>query len=191
MKNKKTLKVLALALAFVLVIGIAVAGTVAYLTATTTAITNTFTVGKIEITLTETANLSFKIVPGSKDTKDPTITVKSGSEKCYVYACVENNLVIDSTVVGTPNIVSTDWTAIATSGNKTLYRYKEIVDAASADKALALFTEVAYSNTITESTITALDGKTIVVTAFAHQSDNVEQSAADATAKTTLGVSGT
>ena len=184
MKNKKTLKVLALALAIVLVVGIAVAGTVAYLTATTTAITNTFAVGEIKITLAETVtNDSFKIVPGATDPKDPTITVLEGSEKCYVYAYVENNITVDGTVVATPDINTTNWIVVATSGNKTLYRYKDIVDAADDDVALPVFTEVAYSGDIVSGDFAEGATLTIEVNAFAHQSDNVTQTVADDAAK--------
>lgn len=56
--------------------------------------TNTFTVGKVEIKLDETdvtnptgsrvqAN-SYKLMPGTTYTKDPTVTVKAGSEESYV-----------------------------------------------------------------------------------------------------------
>ena len=65
----------------------------AYLTSTDT-VTNTFTVGKVEIKLDETdvtnpngprvqAN-SYKLMPGTTYTKDPTVTVKAGSEESYV-----------------------------------------------------------------------------------------------------------
>ena len=65
----------------------------AYLTSSDT-VTNTFTVGKVEIKLDETdvtnptgprvkAN-SYKLMPGTTYTKDPTVTVKAGSEESYV-----------------------------------------------------------------------------------------------------------
>ncbi len=186
---KKTTKIVALALAFVLVVVIAIGATVAYLTATSGPITNTFTVGKIEITLTESDNLTFKIVPGATNAKDPTITVLNGSEKCYVYALVENNVTVDGFAVATPNIASADWSIVATNGTKTLYRYKEIVDASAADVPLALFTQVAYSSGIKSGDFPATSNPQIIVNAFAHQSDNVEQTVADGAAKTHFGLS--
>lgn len=174
----KMKKVLAMTLALVLVVAASVAGTMAWLMAETDAVTNTFTTGDISITLTETTE-DYKIVPGGKDAKDPMITVKGGSEKCYVYAFVENNLVLDGKVVATPNIDAAKWDAIKVEGNKTIYRYAEIVDAASGDVKCPVFTEVSYSGEITKENMDILKGKTIVVDAFAHQSDNTDYVTAD------------
>lgn len=91
MKTKS--KALLLTLCAVLLIAASVLGTMAYLTSTDT-VTNTFTIGKVEITLDETdvtnpngprvkAN-SYKLMPGTTYTKDPTVTVKAGSEESYV-----------------------------------------------------------------------------------------------------------
>lgn len=182
MKKKLTLVV-----SLLLVMALSIGGTLAYLTAQTEAVTNTFTVGNITITLAETKGNSFKIVPGATVEKDPLITVKSGSEKCYVYAFINNALMLNDKVVATPN-VGTSWTAVKTEGGKTLYRYNEIVDAASADQPLAVFTQVTYSGTdITAENIGQLDTKTIVVDAFAHQSENTTSDVADAAAKSHFG----
>jgi len=76
----------------------AIGATFAYLTSTDS-VTNTFTVGKVEIKLDEAkvnadgipvegadrvqAN-SYKLMPGTTYTKDPTVTVLNGSEASYV-----------------------------------------------------------------------------------------------------------
>lgn len=91
MKTKS--KALLLTLCAVLLVAASVLGTMAYLTSTDT-VTNTFTVGKVEIKLDETdvtnpngprvkAN-SYKLMPGTTYTKDPTVTVLKGSEDSYV-----------------------------------------------------------------------------------------------------------
>ena len=91
MKTKS--KALLLTLCAVLLVAASVLGTMAYLTSTDT-VTNTFTVGKVEIKLNETdvtnpngprvkAN-SYKLMPGTTYTKDPTVTVLKGSEDSYV-----------------------------------------------------------------------------------------------------------
>ena len=91
MKTKS--KALLLTLCAVLLVAASVLGTMAYLTSSDT-VTNTFTVGKVEIKLDETdvtnptgprvkAN-SYKLMPGTTYTKDPTVTVKAGSEESYV-----------------------------------------------------------------------------------------------------------
>lgn len=96
MKTKS--KALLLTLCAVLLVAASVLGTMAYLTSSAE-VKNTFTVGKVEIKLDEakvnadgipeegadrvTAN-SYKLMPGNTYTKDPTVTVKAGSEASYV-----------------------------------------------------------------------------------------------------------
>ena len=91
MKTKS--KALLLTLCAVLLVAASVLGTMAYLTSTAK-VENTFTIGKVEITLDETdvtnpngprvkAN-SYKLMPGTTYTKDPTVTVLKGSEDSYV-----------------------------------------------------------------------------------------------------------
>ena len=93
-------KILLLALCMAALIAVSVLGTMAYLTSTKT-VTNTFTVGKVEITLDEarvgadgraltgdkaervTEN-TYKLMPNGTYDKDPTVTVKAGSEESYV-----------------------------------------------------------------------------------------------------------
>lgn len=95
MKKFKALLVVACAL---LLVAASVFGTMAYLTSTDT-VTNTFTVGKVNIKLDEAkvnadgtpvANAErvkaneYKLLPGHTYTKDPTVTVEAGSESSYV-----------------------------------------------------------------------------------------------------------
>ena len=95
MKKFKALLVVACAL---LLVAASVFGTMAYLTSTDE-VKNTFTVGKVEITLDEAKvdqngtavtpavrvdNNSYKLMPGHSYTKDPTVTVKKDSEPSYV-----------------------------------------------------------------------------------------------------------
>lgn len=95
---KKTSKALLLMLCAVLLVAASVLGTMAYLTSTDT-VTNTFTVGKVAITLDEAkvnpdgtlvqgadrvkAN-SYKLLPGHTYNKDPMVTVLNGSESAYI-----------------------------------------------------------------------------------------------------------
>ena len=98
MKTKS--KALLLTLCAVLLVTTSIVGTMAYLTAHTDEVKNTFTVGRVAIDLDETktgldgvavvpaerttTGNEYKLVPGSTYTKDPTVTVKGGSEDCYV-----------------------------------------------------------------------------------------------------------
>lgn len=68
-----------------------VGGTIAWLTAQTNPVTNTFTPSDITVTLTESENLDLKMVPGKPITKDPTVTVAKGSEACYLFVKIEES----------------------------------------------------------------------------------------------------
>lgn len=83
-------------LALVLVMGVAVGGTIAWLTDSTPEVKNTFTVGDINITLTETWNTdadkdgtndswSAQLIPGFTYKKDPVVTVSDDSVDCYLF----------------------------------------------------------------------------------------------------------
>ena len=95
---KRKTKVLGMVTAAVLLVTATIFGTMAYLTSTDE-VTNTFTVGSVAIKLDEAeANAdgtlvegadrvkanSYKLMPGTTYTKDPTVTVKAGSEESYV-----------------------------------------------------------------------------------------------------------
>lgn len=107
---KKTSKALLLGLCALLLVGASVLGTMAYLTAKTEKVVNTFTVGNVGITLDEgvidsttgkftdngtsrTVNgQEYHLLPGSDYDKDPTVTVTTGSESCYLFVKVENGI---------------------------------------------------------------------------------------------------
>ena len=84
-------KMFVMMLALVLVFGCAVGGTIAWLTATSATVENTFTYGDINIELTETKPIGqeAKIIPGVKIDKDPKVTVKAGSEACWLFVKVK------------------------------------------------------------------------------------------------------
>lgn len=162
MKKFKALLVVACAL---LLVAASVFGTMAYLTSTDT-VTNTFTVGKVKITLDEAkvntdgtpvANAErvkaneYKLLPGHTYTKDPVLTVKGGSEDAYVRLLVTiNKASALKEVFGTnflpQNYVDNTWNAQTWPCVKTTvnsddtvtyeFRYKEIVEANAADQKL-------------------------------------------------------
>lgn len=208
-KKNSGKKILAMVLAVVLLIGVGVGGTLAWLTATSGTVTNTFTVGDINITLQEypfkensttqldedvakavNAISTYKVVPGGEQPKKPFVTVEANSENCYVYVTVENNLTIEKNIVVTYDINTTEWVQVGTAkvnsetgAVTTLYRYKDIVTNNTADQIKTVFTKVSYNENILKSNINQLENKTIVLNAFAHQSDNTTQDVADAAAK--------
>lgn len=94
--KKKTLAIL---LSCAMLMGATVGGAIAWLTDTTEEVVNTFTVGNIEIDLTESDWVEgdehiednqndYHFVPGDVLPKDPKVTVQAGSEACYLFVKV-------------------------------------------------------------------------------------------------------
>lgn len=161
---KKT-KAILMALCAVLLVAASVMGTLAYLTSTDT-VTNTFTVGNVQIKLDEApvdadgkkttgdrveAN-NYKLLPGHTYDKDPMVTVLNGSESCYVKMTVtfskanELDAIFDPTGANMISIFkgydSNNWinkgnTKDATANTRTYeFWYKEAVAAPDGDVAL-------------------------------------------------------
>lgn len=89
--------VLALMLALALAVGGITGGTIAWLTAKTPTISNTFVVGNIGLELTESSATTASkdenniVVPGQTFTKDTKVTVKANSVKCYLFLRIDEN----------------------------------------------------------------------------------------------------
>lgn len=85
-------KILAITLCVAMLAIMLVSGTMAYFTDTQAKV-NTFIMGKVDIELTEPSyspgnDGKLKVFPGQTYSKDPTITVASDSEDCYLVATV-------------------------------------------------------------------------------------------------------
>ena len=179
-------KTLVLALAVMLIVGATIGGTVAWLTAQTPSVTNTFTVGDINIELTESENLNLKMVPGNTITKDPKVTVKAGSEACWLFVKVEksSNLLDFITYA-----IADGWAPLP--GVDGVY-YRE-VGASNADQPFAVLAnnQVTVNDTVTKGMMNAFDTNkdgqisgaevdalpTLTFTAYAVQKDNIDTAA--------------
>lgn len=117
-------KTLIVALAVMLVIGCAVGGTLAWLTDTTNQVTNTFTVGNIDISLAETKT-DFKMVPGATIDKDPKVTVKARSEACWLFVKVTESDNLDSFISYT---IASGWTELTGVAGVSGVYYREVAD---------------------------------------------------------------
>ena len=164
-------KYLVAVIAIALVLCCAVGGTIAYLIDTTDPVVNTFTVGDINITLTESENLDLTMIPGNDITKDPVVTVKAGSEACWLFVKVEESANLDDFLTYT---VAQGWTAL--EGVDGVY-YRE-VGAANADTAFDVLSQnkVTVLETVTKEALNALTDTTLptlTFTAYAVQKDNV------------------
>ena len=181
-------------LAVTLLIGCAIGGTVAWLTATTDTVTNTFTYGDINIELVETTGDNYKIIPGVDISKDPKVTVKKDSEACYLFVKItEENWPTFTETDGRTKKVSygipTDWKPLA--GETGVY-YRE-VDAATANAGVSYYIlkgdetyphgVVTVSENLTKEDIKNIaTDPTLTFTAYAVQKDGID-TVADAWAK--------
>lgn len=123
-------KALLLSLCAVLLVAASVLGTMAYLT-DSEAVTNTFTVGQVHLTLDEAdvkpdgtkdgdervQENTYHLIPGRTYIKDPTIYVSDDSEDCYLFVKVENGIKDieinnDANKTIAQQMTSLDWNAV-------------------------------------------------------------------------------
>lgn len=196
--GRVNLKPVALIMALVLLVGGVIGGTVAWLIATPDPVVNTFTYGDINIDLDETDTKldddndpntnEYEMMPGQPITKDPEITVKSGSEEMWLFVKLEKSSNFDTFM---EYDVAEGWTALS-GVDGVYYQHITVEDVATADKAIAVIKNntVTVKETVTKDQLNALDSgssanyPTLTVTAYAVQYAG-NATAADAWAKVT------
>ena len=209
MKKKNLKKLLLAVCCAALLVCVSIGATVAYLTSKDE-VKNTFTVGKVAITLDEAAvdangtpiegaarvkENSYKLMPNHEYTKDPTVTVKAGSEESYVRMLVTVTFdkvltdaqlatKLDDIIIGYD---AAEWLRNAKTANtetkdgKTYtvityeYLYRATVSAPTADEKLpALFEGIKVPSNWTNKTLEDLGGFKIDIVAEAIQKDGFE-----------------
>lgn len=185
---KKTSKILTLMLCAVLLIAGTVAGTVAYLSDSSETVTNTFTVGNIDIEMKEhalteggelgeeevTTQNAYKVLPGTEQPKDPFVRVKANSEACYVFVQVweVNNSASDNLKYVTWEIDDA-WTFLKSENGVSTYYLKanHKISDKNEDYNVLKNKTVSYSEDLTKEMIDKLGDKVpqLVFKAFAVQ----------------------
>lgn len=165
---KKSLVTMIAALALVGVVG--AGATLAYLTDTTDSVTNKFTVGNVNIELTEwngsvSSNDGFEykdVIPGTEYDKKPIVTVKANSAESYVFVKIENE--------NGDNLKITDISEelAELKGVAGVY-YKEVA-ASEKDEEITVFTKVTVGTDVEEGTKI----EDVKVTAYAIQKAGFE-----------------
>ncbi len=179
-------KILSVALAASLAAVAVVSSSLAYFTDTETK-TNEFTVGNVDITLTEEkwdADLNNKdLIPGKTIPKDPTITVDADSETAYTFMKVELSddfvdlLTAYATAEGIedPAQVIDDWFVsevhpkVMEMGNN--YVILGVLSPKAAGESVTYFDEVTIPAAVTQEMIKADGVYTIDITAYAIQAE--------------------
>ena len=192
----KMKKIVATGSALALTAAVAVGGTLAWLQDQTKSITNTFTVGNVDITLTEekfggdgpaldaenvAQSQTYKVAPGTKVTKAADVTVKNGSEDCYLFVKVVKGNTFDTNFDAIT--MAEGWTAL--TGVDGVYWRTVAADADVKSFPVLKDDKLTVKTTATNTTI---DGDTtLTFQAYAIQTDGLESENA---AWTALGVQG-
>ena len=123
---------LIIALALCLALALGIGGTMAYLTATTGPVVNTFTIGNVGLELKETkgdlvdGKHQFKMVPGNTIENDPTVTVPAGSDDCWLFVKLVKSANFDNYLTYAVDTSEGAWTAL--DGHPGVY-YREVKQA--------------------------------------------------------------
>lgn len=178
-------KGLAMVLALVLLAVCAVSGTLAWLTAKSDTVVNTFTTSDIKVELTET-NETYKMVPGYDIHKDPKAKVLAGSEECYLFVKLDKSQNFDTFLTYE---MAEGWTLVPSETN-VYFRKVLTADIGTAYSVLAN-DQVTVKGEVTKAMMDGLTTETLpklTVTAYASQlykSAGVEFTAAEAWANVT------
>lgn len=186
--KKKLMTVLAL----VLVIAMSVAGTYAYLTDTTDPIANTFTVGKVDITLTETFNTDTdsdgtndaweaQLIPGNTYAKDPVVTVTNGSEDCWLFVKFEQKNSPATYLNYTSNLTAANGWTQGDGTNIPADVWYRAVNKTDATKSFQLLAGdntyptgcISVKDTVTNENMDTASDAELVYTAYACQKANM------------------
>lgn len=159
-------------------LNVTIGGTIAWLISQTDPVTNTFTYGDINITLTETdsgdndgdaSTNTYEMVPGKEIAKDPLITVEADSEDCWLFAQITESEGFDSFIEYT---AAEGWTAL--DGEDGVY-YREVAKSEDAQEFYVIAENtVKVKEDVTKEMLNSLgeDGSiSLTVTAYAVQRD--------------------
>lgn len=154
MKKKTILTIFS----FIMVAMISVMGTLAYLT-DSDSVTNTFTIGQVEIVLNEAdvdengeviegrdrvKENEYHLIPGQTYTKDPTITVQANSEESYIRMIMTiHNASAVQTIIDNHQLG--DFSALIEGWNETTWVYEDFTEDKTAD---TISFEFRYKDTV-------------------------------------------
>lgn len=178
-------KGLAMVLALVLLAVCAVSGTLAWLTAKSDTVINTFTTSDIKVELKET-NETYKMVPGYDIHKDPKAKVLAGSEECYLFVKLDKSQNFDTFLTYE---MAEGWTLVPSETN-VYFRKVLTADIGTAYSVLAN-DQVTVKGEVTKAMMDGLTTETLpklTVTAYAsqlHKNATTEFTAAEAWANVT------
>lgn len=174
----RTKKIIGLTATVGALVCVSVMGTLAYLT-DEEVVTNTFTVGDIDITLDESKvgtdgviigddrvdGNTYHLIPGKEYVKDPIVHVTEGSENCYVFVKVENGLedIIDDNYELKDQMEKNGWYLV--DGKTNIYQYNLVV---SGSDDLEVFEKLVIAE---HADVSGCEEDKIIITACAIQAE--------------------
>lgn len=204
MKKKNLKKLLLAVCCAALLVCVSIGATVAYLTSKDT-VENTFTVGKVKITLDEAdvdengtpikdadrvAKNEYKLMPSHTYTKDPTVHVEKGSENSWIFVKVENDIAnyeadndAETVVNGYKKIEDqiikdNGWTQLTDVEGKAVagVYYKEYTQNNEKDTDMVVFSNFKIADEANKTTgWSNLNTAKVTVTAYAIQADGFDE----------------
>jgi hypothetical protein len=153
--------------AVIVVLAAGITSTIAWITSTTGPLDNKFTIGDVNITLTEPDFVqNSKLVPGKTIKKDPKVTVKANSEPCYVFVKIETTADLAACVGYT---VDPAWTPL--TGHTGVYWQTAESKASDADLPVLANNQITVSGSITKADLAKIDvsADSMKITAYAIQ----------------------
>jgi len=161
--NNRTKITVLLLTALVLAVGVGV--TIAFIATSSQPVINTFTIGNVELSLTETTGTNYRLIPGTILDKDPHLTVKAGSDDCWLFFRMEASGNLADYVTYAPG---PGWAALA--GEEGVY-YRQ-VDLSDVDQKFQLLqgNMVRVMDSVTEEQLAAIQASpTLDFTGYAIQ----------------------
>ncbi len=197
-KNTQISRILLTICMIALVAVVSIGGTVAWLTAQTGVVTNTFTSSNVNVTLNETTGNSYKFIPGVNITKDPTVKAEYDLD-AYVFVKVTetdwpnwthnvtNEQGEPSTVKKVSYTIGADWTPLADEAGvfyKLLSMPENVTEKQTKELKVIAGDTITVSDQINMTDMKTLEGKSpsLAFQAFIIQASG-SNSPADAWAK--------
>lgn len=152
-------KSIAMIMATVMMVVCMVSGTLAWLTATSSEVKNTFTTSDIEIELKETTGSEYPMVPGYTISKNPKVTVTGKTTvDCYVFVTIEKSDNYGTYLVE-PTLAA-GWTQLSDKDGKVIsgVYYRKVMTTDTAKEFDVLNNnQVSVKTSVTKEQMNALD----------------------------------
>lgn len=169
MKHKKLFLTV---IAVVCILAVGIGSTIAYFISLSGPVVNTFTIGEVKLELTETTGEDYRMIPGTTVKKDPLVTVKGGSEECYVYVKLDRQNGLDDYVT---YALADGWTLLGGFDGV----YYRMVEHSAVDKHYTVLQndQMVVKTNLTKEKMAAIDASALPqmkITAYAIQTLGIE-----------------